>query len=208
MIVPAGGIPIPASGSGYAIELPFLARFPFERNRSNDKKSRKIKILEQVPDATKRPDRICGGPFCVWRARALRREFSQGIWAAFTPLHVRAGLALLAIAETVAKERLHELVSLLASFHRREFLGRAAATHDIEFMFSRNQRFQRVIARKCRNRAAQRRRRQERKSKTSLLSIALACFAHRRILPRNGFHVKARRRLRAHAGRVRATRPG
>ncbi len=25
-----------------------LARFPFERNRSNDKKSRKIKILEQV----------------------------------------------------------------------------------------------------------------------------------------------------------------
>jgi hypothetical protein len=43
-------------------------------------------------------------------------------------------------------ERLHEFISLLASFHRREFLGRAAATHDIEVMFSRNHRFQRVIA--------------------------------------------------------------
>ncbi len=28
-----------------------LARFPFERNRSNDRKSRKIKILERVPAA-------------------------------------------------------------------------------------------------------------------------------------------------------------
>jgi len=68
--------------------------------------------------------------------RALRREFSQGIRAAFVPLHVRAGLPLLAIAVTGAMERLHEFISLLASFHRREVLGRAAATHDIEVMFS------------------------------------------------------------------------
>ena len=162
-----------------------------------------IRLFFLVKEIASRRSTRAPGRFAFGGSRALRREFSQGIWAAFMPLHGRAGLALFAIAKTVAIERLHDLVSSLASLHRREFLGRAAATHDIEVMFSRNHRFQRIIARERRNRAAQRRHHQERKSKTSLLSMALACFAHRRILPRNGFHVKARRRLRAHAGRFR-----